>query len=414
MPILILKLKKMTANWVFLALLLFAGPKLYSQACSDSLGVGNGLTVLSNPFPQPNLTVTNFSFDWFESGGVSFFSVYIDPALLQAAQANQLKLGVLITGKPKGSSQAPSVLVDALYQVPPQNTGVWTSSEEVFDFPQVGSGTYVSSTTLEAFQDNSGKTVPISLEAKLKLTCVDGYTSQNWQEILDEEISFNGNIDPNIQNIDALSPGASSPQNPGIISEEYPNFYFNSSLVSSDIHYATGEVKFIIYLTEILEGESPYDAINNSSIPFITIREGEPAAAATYPLSKPPLKEGALYGWRIAMRLRGPQDKWIYSYPLFFRYVNNPTITTEDPFDPLKQVENFVSVGDDYNKRLFAALKIILEDNYEIFVASIGNRIPVKGQIRWNGQPYTLEQLEKLAQSFSRQNNSLTKMRLRQ
>ena len=114
------------------------------------------------------------------------------------------------------------------------------------------------------------------------------------------------------------------------------------------------------------------------------------------------------------MRLRGPVDRWVPSNPMVFRFSHNPNVIVKDPLDAFKEVPNFISVGDDYTKRLLAALKIILEENYEIFVASLGNRVPVKGQIRWNGQPYSLEQLEKLAQTFSRKNNTLTRMRFRQ
>ena len=198
------------------------------------------------------------------------------------------------------------------------------------------------------------------------------------------------------------------------MADEFPNFFFNSSLSSQEIRYGSGETKFLIYLTEIQPGESPRDAVLNNNIPFMTILEGAPLNIATYPLSQPALKEEVLYGWRIAMRLRGPQDRLLYSEPLYFRYSKNPLLIPEDPLQTNKPIAGFVSLGDDYTRRLLAALKIILGDHYEIFLASLGNRVPVKGQIRWNGQPYSLEQLEKLAKTFAKRNNSLTRVRFRQ
>jgi len=70
-----------------------------------------------------------------------------------------------------------------------------------------------------------------------------------------------------------------------------------------------------------------------------------------------------------------------------------------------------IKYGDDYGKRVMAALKIILGDNFEIFDQSRNGKIPAKGQIRLNGHPYTLEELERLARDFHQARLSVTRLR---
>ena len=74
-------------------------------------------------------------------------------------------------------------------------------------------------------------------------------------------------------------------------------------------------------------------------------------------------------------------------------------------------MEGQIKYGDDYSKRVMAALKIILGDNFEIFDLSRAGKIPAKGQIRLNGHPYSLEDLERLAREFHQSRHSVTRLR---
>ncbi len=404
-------------RFLFTFCVLLTISSLFAQECEELEALGHPLTVTSKPFPKLGLTITNFSLDWLEKGGNSFFEIYVDPALSEVANSGRLRLAVQLTATIIGEG-TPITIKDDVYTLEEQHVGRVVISDELFQIPS--RGVDIGDDFISDISDKNGNLRPTRLNAKFFLTCQSQFAdarSVNWQEVADLgriDGSFGGTIDPTIQNIDAISPGTKNPQAAPIIQEQFPIFHFSSKLTSSDIKYESGETKFVIYLAEIQDGESAIDVLNDAFVPFITISEGEPTASVPYPLNKPPLKQGAKYGWKIAMRLRGPQERWVHSDPLFFQVAkNDPNLILRDVFTTNKEVEGFAAVGDNYSKRLMAALKIILEENYPIFIATLGNKVPIKGQIRWNGQPYSLEQLEKLARSFAKKNNTLTRMRFR-
>jgi hypothetical protein len=390
---------------------------LGAQECPEFKASSKPLTVISKPFPEQGLTLTNFNLGWLENGGSNFFEIYVDPGLADVAEQGRLWLAIDLIGTVIGGNQEFVTLKKDKFPLERQHVGRVVQSNELFGISSIGQG--YNYDFLDELSDKNGKLLPTRLSAEFVITCDSKYTntSQNDWEIEDFgriDGSFGGTIDPTIQNIAAISPGVKNPQAAVDILDQLPIFHFNSRLASSGIKYKTGDVKFAIYLVELRDGESAMDIIENASVPLLAIREGEPATSAPYPLDKPPLKPGATYGWKIGMRLRGLVDRWVYSDPLFFRVVDNSSnLITRDVFPANKEVEGFVAVGDNYSKRLLAALKIILEDNYHVFIATLGDKAPIKGQIRWNGQPYSLEQLEKLARSFVKKNHTLTRMRFR-
>jgi len=129
----------------------------------------------------------------------------------------------------------------------------------------------------------------------------------------------------------------------------------------------------------------------------------------------PRLIPGKLYAWRARALLRGPESEYRYSNALYFqvdgRLDGGQQLDMPEFLSDLKSFEQQIRYGDDYVKRVLGALKIILGDNFEAFDFSRGGKIPARGQIRLNGRPYTLEELERLAREFNQSRHSLTRLR---
>jgi hypothetical protein len=120
--------------------------------------------------------------------------------------------------------------------------------------------------------------------------------------------------------------------------------------------------------------------------------------------------------WRARAVLRGPTTSYLYSNALYFKV--DPRLEggsgAEMPASELTDLRTFeqqIKFGDDYAKRVLAALKIILGENFEVFDLSRAGKLPAKGQIRLNGHPYTLEELERLAREFHQSKHSPTRLR---
>jgi hypothetical protein len=133
-----------------------------------------------------------------------------------------------------------------------------------------------------------------------------------------------------------------------------------------------------------------------------------------YPANQPQLQPGMTYVWRARAVLRGPTSDYLYSDPLYFKVderLEGGSSIPRSELSELTTVEQQIKYGDDYSKRVMAALKIILGDNFEIFDLSRAGKIPAKGQIRLNGHPYSLEELERLAREFHQSRHSVTRLR---
>jgi hypothetical protein len=212
-----------------------------------------------------------------------------------------------------------------------------------------------------------------------------------------------------VQSVEAISPGYSlSSAAPEEVAAP-PAFMISSNLFSTEIDYG-GQAKFTIFVYEVMEGEVPVDALNG--VPFAQFDIVHEQPPVPYPASGTMLVPGHSYIWFVRAHLRGPTYTYLDSKPLYFR-VAEQTVGGLEQLEQQKSIDNFILFADDYERRLYAALKIIMRENYELFISGLQESAfkPVKGHIRWNGQPFTLEELEELAKKFREEKCTLTRVR---
>jgi hypothetical protein len=216
-----------------------------------------------------------------------------------------------------------------------------------------------------------------------------------------------------VKMIQALYPGTgiNSPT-PVPIYSVTPIFKVASELFNkTQFDYPPDEPKIEIFIYEVPAGTNPRDALDGLEYAKFGIFDESPSA---YPAGLPLLQPGMTYVWRARALLRGPTTDYLYSDPLYFkvdeRLEGGSSMPAAEAGDITSLAEQ-IKYGDDYGKRVMAALKIILGDNFEIFDLSRNGKIPAKGQIRLNGHPYSLEELERLAREFHQSRHSVTRLR---
>jgi hypothetical protein len=113
---------------------------------------------------------------------------------------------------------------------------------------------------------------------------------------------------------------------------------------------------------------------------------------------------GRSYAWRVRALLRGPESRYAHSNGLWFRV--DPRLDdatggeSREILTPPMDIPQQVRFGDDYEKRVLSALKLILGPNHDLVAGPGADKVPAQGLIRLNGQPYSLEELEQLARRF--------------
>jgi hypothetical protein len=191
-----------------------------------------------------------------------------------------------------------------------------------------------------------------------------------------------------------------------------PIFKVASELFNTKVYdYPPDQARIEIFLYELPTGSNPKDAMDGMEFAKFGIFGESPTP---YPPNQPQLEPGMTYVWRARALLRGPTSDYLYSDPLYFKVderLEGGSSIPRSELSELTTVEQQIKYGDDYSKRVMAALKIILGDNFEVFDLSRAGKIPAKGQIRLNGHPYSLEELERLAREFHQSRHSVTRLR---
>ncbi len=385
-------------------------------------------------------TVTNISPGWFNLENVAsasapvFFQIQINPSLRARAANGQLHLGVYIVADPINNrlTDQTYVMVDELYRVEEQHVGGLITSGEVFNMDKASDGQSSTEAQLEELLAvGGGKAPSMDLKTQLKLTC-DHTTVTAWEKLRIEaegagtfDVNKPANL-RNVENIKALSPGSrTSSRSPAEIYEFAPTFIITSDLYGEEFDYGP-DPKFTLFIYEVVPGERSVEALSGVELLSFDVfgkeGKGNSSIPAPYPSYAPLLEAGKTYVWRVRANLRGPSVDYMYSNALQFKVstllgggdagLERPGLATDVPnfVSEKKHIDGFLSSTDDYNKRLMAALKIILGENYDIFVSSLGDKAPIKGHIRWNGQPFSLEQIEKLAKEFLKDKHTLTRL----
>jgi hypothetical protein len=389
------------------------------DACPDVNA--NSATNLTVTTPGLKFTVTNFDPSWFDTdhpgNAPTLFYLTLSPGLAGKPFSNSLRLHVQVLadtsrGHDKGT---PLVAFDRVSApLDPTSIGVTLTSNTVFDFPwQTGGITFTKSPLYDLILEK--RIAPeMNLIFRFSLTCENNPTFAQATATVRVD-SLGGHIGRlrYVKMIQALYPGTkiSSP-NPVPLYTVTPIFKVVSELFNTvEFEYPPDQPRIEVFVYELPAGTSPKDALDGLEFAKFGIYKDSPTA---YPAGLPLLEPGMTYVWRARAILRGPTSDYLYSDPLYFKVderLEGGSSRPASEISDLRTLEDQIKYGDDYTKRVMAALKIILSDNFEIFDLSRAGKVPAKGQIRLNGHPYSLEELERLAREFHQSRHSVTRLR---
>jgi hypothetical protein len=383
------------------------------------------ITALSNlqvTMTTLQYTVTNFDPSWFdmdnpEKSPTLFFLTMNIPN--PDSVDNQLRLRMLVEAD-TSLGRDPGSRITALDRttVPLGGTDFNRPlrSNDVFSFDWVGGGITFEESELFDVVAEKRQAPAMNLHFSFALTCEGVSTVAARTEVV-SVTELGGALGKlrYVRTVQSLYPGTpvTSPR-PVNIYTINPIFKVVSELFNStEYQYPPGEPKIEIFIYEVLAGERPIDAVEGLEFAKFGLFEETPTA---YPAHLPRLEPGRTYVWRARAVLRGPTTDYLYSNPMYFKVDERleggaGAAMPASELTDLREIEQQIKFGDDYAKRVFAALKIILGENFEIFDLSRAGKLPAKGQIRLNGHPYSLEELERLAREFHQSKHSLTRLR---
>lgn len=367
-------------------------------------------------------TVTNFDPSWFdmenpEKAPTLFFLTMNLPDSV----ANKVRLKMLVAADTTLGRNPSAPKVVALDRISVPLSGDLFNkplrSNDVFEFTwEAGQGTSFQESDLFDVVAEKRQAPEMNLHFSFAITCEDQQALLAATAVV-SVTDLGGAIGRlrYVRSIQALYPGTPITSfKPVSVYTITPIFKVASELFNSkEFEYPPGEPKIEIFIFELLDGESPKDAVEGLEFAKFGLFEESPTA---YPSNQPRLQPGRTYVWRARAILRGPTTDYLYSNPLYFKV--DPRLdggsSGEMPaseLNDMRAIEQQIKFGDDYAKRVMAALKIILGENFEIFDLSRAGKVPAKGSIRLNGHPYTLEELERLAREFHQSKHSITRLR---
>jgi hypothetical protein len=374
------------------------------MACSDVIQTANSPLAVHAPLLR--YTITSFDPNWFNANssqqGAPLFTLRIAPQLTPYADRLTLRLRVHadtnLAGNPLAS---PLEAFDRISQ--PLNAGligIPLTSGTVFGLDYQAGGIEFRNSDLYQLVATSGSVPPMNLRFEFSLFCSGAPVAENGVNVRFESTAKLRYV----RQLRALSPGTdiASPRSASIFTIT-PVFQISSDLLNDQVfEYAPGESRLEVFLYELEEGQDPRDAFRGLEY----ARFSADRFPVVYPADQPGLIPGRRYAWRVRALLRGPESRYNYSNGLHF--LVDPRLDNQAGggdassilSDP-KSGPGQVRYGDDYPTRVMAALKIILgPGSHEVVTAGESKLIPAEGLIRLNGQPYSLEDLEKLAREF--------------
>lgn len=384
--------------------------------CPDVTGKPGDLVVLA---PALQYTVTNFDPSWFDTdhpeNAPTLFTLFINPDFKQYHNSLQLRVQVLADtslGRDKSLSSAimafdrTTAPLDSLTEI-----GVVLPSQKVFELTWQPGGTNFQNSELYNIILEKRAAPEMNLIFKFNLSCETDLGIRS-QQVTIQLVEQPGRL-RYVKMIQALYPGTriTNPA-PVPLYTITPIFKVASELFNKvEFDYPPDQPKIEVFVYELPTGTNPKDALDGMEFGKFGLFNESPTA---YPAHLPQLQPGMTYIWRARAILRGPTSDYLYSDPLYFkvdeRLEGGSSIPASEVSD-IKTLEEQIKYGDDYGKRVMAALKIILGDNFDIFDLSRAGKIPAKGQIRLNGHPYSLEELERLAREFHQARHSVTRLR---
>jgi hypothetical protein len=393
-----------------------AGARSAINACPEVTGKPGDLDVQT---PVLKYTVTNFDPSWFDTDhpdkAPTLFTLMINPAFKKYANLMHLRVQILADTSLRPGGGEPIIAFDrTTAPLDSMDMGRIIPSQQVFEMTWLAGGISFTNRPLYDLILEKHAAPEMNLTFKFNLNCENDPVVR--AAITTIRLGDVGKL-RYVKMIQSLYPGTSvSSRVPVPIYTISPIFKIASELFNKvEFAYPPDQPKVEIFIYEVPTGTDPKDALDGLEYAKFGIFDN---ASVTTPIPYPPglplLQPGMTYVWRARALLRGPTSDYLYSDPLWFkvdeRLEGGASIPAPEVSD-IKTLEEQIKFGDDYGKRVMAALKIILGDNFEIFDLSRAGKIPAKGQIRLNGHPYTLEELERLAREFHQSRHSVTRLR---
>ena len=394
--------RRIAAGLWLAALAQTAAARGLGNACPEVTGKPGDLSVQT---PLLQYTVTNFDPSWFDTDNPekapTLFTLFINPEFRKYAHALRLRVQVLADTS-LGRRDPGSALVAFDRTTLPLDSadiGRIIPSPQVFDLSwEAGGLSFAKSPLYEVILEK--RTAPeMNLIFQFNLTCEDNPITR--AAIATLKLGDTGRL-RYVKMIQALYPGTGiSSRVPVPIYTVSPLFKVASELFNrTQFDYPPGQPKIELFLYEVPAGTNPIDALDGLEFAKFGLSDESPTA---YPAGLPLLQPGRAYVWRARAVLRGPTTDYMYSEPLYFkvdeRLEGGASLPAPEAAD-MRTLEEQIKYGDDYGKRVMAALKIILGENFEMLDLSRNGKLPAKGQIRLNGHPFSLEELERLAREF--------------
>lgn len=388
--------------------------KAHVNACPEVSGNASDLSVQTPIFKY---TVTNFDPSWFDTDhpekAPTLFTLFINPDLRKYASQLRLRVQVLADtslGRDQDQSSALIAFDRTTRPLDSLDIGRVIPSQQVFDLDWENGGVDFDQSALYDVILEKRAAPEMNLIFRFNLNCEGDPVARAGIGTI--KLEEEGHL-RYVKMIQALYPGTgiNSPT-PVPIYSVTPIFKVASELFNkTQFDYPPDEPKIEIFIYEVPAGTNPRDALDGLEYAKFGLFDESPSA---YPAGLPLLQPGMTYVWRARALLRGPTTDYLYSDPLYFkvdeRLEGGSSMPAAEAGDITSLAEQ-IKYGDDYGKRVMAALKIILGDNFEIFDLSRNGKIPAKGQIRLNGHPYSLEELERLAREFHQSRHSVTRLR---
>jgi hypothetical protein len=386
-----------------------------ANACPEVTGQAGDLVVQT---PILEYTVTNFDPSWFDTdhpeSAPTLFTLLVNPAIRTNHPDAPLRLRVEVLADTSLGRDRPPVPIVAFDRtskpLDPADIGRIIPSQQVFDLPWENGGISFTSSPLYDVILEKRAAPEMNLTFRFNLTCEDNPVAR--AQIATIKLGAEGHL-RYVKMIQALYPGTGvTSRVPVPIYTVSPIFKVASELFNKvEFDYPPDQPKIEVFVYEVPAGANPKDALDGMEYAKFGMFNESPMA---YPAGLPLLLPGTAYVWRARAVLRGPTTDYLYSEPLFFkvdeRLDGRSSLPSPEVAD-IRTLEEQIKYGDDYGKRVMAALKIILGENFEIFDLSRNGKIPAKGQIRLNGHPYSLEELERLAREFHQSRHSVTRLR---
>ena len=365
--------------------------------------------------PILQYTIAAFDPNWFNSNssqqGAPLFTASLSPAL--TAYASRLALHVYVwmdTGVGQSGGHVPVVVFDRTTDsLNAALIGRSLTSNEIFALPFLPGGVnFDAGSPLYDLIVQQHQVPQMNVHIELSLLCGGAPVTEGGVAV-----GFKSNTQLRyVRTVQALSPGTDvANSKPVSIYTLNPLFQIVSDLFNDqDFKYPSDEPKMEVFMYEVRDGKNPQEVFKGMEFAKFAVDQ----QPMPYPVDLPPLGPGKVYAWRVRALLRGPESEYKYSNALYFKV--DPRLdggAGETPQGGLSEHKEFpqqVRYGEDYTKRVMASLKVILGPAFDALSLSHTDKIPAQGQIRINGSPCTLEDLERMAREFNKGRHTLTRL----